>query len=126
MRNNVQTYATEGLVWKTKLHSDFNEPLSQTPTSQPNIRRGRHVSVILLCEVRSVIRHALTICNVNQQMYTFQINVLIQFLASSTCFENHVSIIGKAFGICSFVWYVFNTEITITLYKISKYNMLSS
>ena len=33
------------------------------------------------------------LCNVNQQMHTFQINVLIQFLVSSTCFEHHVFII---------------------------------
>jgi len=32
------------------------------------------------------------LCNINQQMHTFQINVLIQFLASSKCFEHHVFI----------------------------------
>jgi hypothetical protein len=31
------------------------------------------------------------LCNVNQQMRTFQINVLIQFLVSSTCSEHHVT-----------------------------------
>jgi len=59
-------------------------------------------------------------------MYTFQINVLIQFLASATCIEHHMHITGKASGTCSFVWYVFNTEITAKLYKISKYKTLSS
>jgi len=57
----VQIYAIEGLVWKTKLHSDLNETWSQTPTSLTNIRPGRRVSVILQCEVRSVIRQPLTI-----------------------------------------------------------------
>ena len=45
--------------------------------------------------------------NVNQQMYTLQINVLIQFLASSSCFDHHVFIIKKTICTCSFVWYVF-------------------
>ena len=49
------------------------------------------------------------LCNVNQHMHTFQINVLIQFLASSTCFEHHVFIIRKTIGTCSFVWYIFLT-----------------
>jgi len=35
------------------------------------------------------------LCNINQQMHTLQINVLIQFLASSTYFEHHVLIIRK-------------------------------
>jgi len=35
------------------------------------------------------------LCNVNQQMHTFQTNILIQFLVSSTCFEHHVFIIRK-------------------------------
>lgn len=57
----MQIYAIEGLIWKTKVHSDLNEPWSQTPTQLTNIRRGGRVSVILICEVRSVIRQALTI-----------------------------------------------------------------
>jgi hypothetical protein len=40
-------------------------------------------------------------------MHTFQINVLIQFLASSTRFEHHVFIIRKTICTCSFVWYMF-------------------
>jgi hypothetical protein len=36
--------------------------------------------------------------NVNQQMHTFEINVLIQFLVSSTCFEHHVFIISSLAG----------------------------
>jgi len=36
-------------------------------------------------------------------MYTFQINVLIQFLASSTCFKHHVLIIiRKTICTCGF------------------------
>ena len=42
------------------------------------------------------------LCNVNQQMHTFQINVLIQFLLSSTRFEHQVFIIRKAICTCSF------------------------
>jgi len=42
-------------------------------------------------------------------MHTFKINVLIQFLAYSTCFEHHVFIIRKTTCTCSFVWYVFRT-----------------
>jgi len=38
---------------------------------------------------------------VNQQMNTFQINVLNQLLASSTCFEHHVFIIRKT--ICMYM-----------------------
>jgi len=56
----VQIHATEGLVWKTKVHSDLNELWSQPPTSLTNIRRGGRVSVILKCEVRPVIRQGLT------------------------------------------------------------------
>ena len=48
----------------------------------------------------------LVLCNTNQQMHTFQINVLIQFLASSTCCEHRVFIIRKTICTCSFVWYV--------------------
>ena len=33
--------------------------------------------------------------NINLQMHTFQINVLIQSLVSSTCFKHHVFIIRK-------------------------------
>jgi len=40
-------------------------------------------------------------------MHTFQINVLIQFLVSSACFEHHVFIIRKTIFTCSFLWYVF-------------------
>jgi len=40
-------------------------------------------------------------------MHTFQINVLIQFLASSIRFEHHVIIIRKTICTCSFVRYVF-------------------
>jgi hypothetical protein len=29
------------------------------------------------------------LCNINQQIHTFQIKVLIQFLMSSTCLERH-------------------------------------
>ena len=36
------------------------------------------------------------LCNVKQQMHTFQINVLIQFFLSYTCFEHHVFITRKA------------------------------
>jgi hypothetical protein len=49
------------------------------------------------------------LCNVNQQMHTFEINVLIQLTASSTCFEHHVFIIRKTIFTCSFAWYVFHT-----------------
>jgi len=40
-------------------------------------------------------------------MYTLQINVLIQFLVPSTCFEHRVFIIWKTICTCSFLWYVF-------------------
>ena len=39
-------------------------------------------------------------------MHTFQINILIQFLASSTRFEHHLFIIRKTICTCSFVWYL--------------------
>jgi len=55
-----------------------------------------------------VPRILIQLCNVNQQMHTFQINALIQFLASSTCFEHHVFIIRKTVRTCSFVWVVFH------------------
>jgi len=42
------------------------------------------------------------LCNVNQPIHTFQINGLIQFLASSTCFEHHVFIIRKTICKCRF------------------------
>jgi len=42
-------------------------------------------------------------------MHNFQINVLIQFLASSTCFEHRVFIIRKTICTCSSVWYVCRT-----------------
>jgi len=51
-------------------------------------------------------------------MHTFDINVLIQFLASSACLEQHVFIIRKAICTCCFVWNVFHTEITIKLYNV--------
>jgi len=51
-------------------------------------------------------------------MHTFQINVLLEFLASSACFEHHVFIIRKTSCTCIFVWNVFHTEFTIKLYKV--------
>jgi len=36
-------------------------------------------------------------------MQTFQINVLIQFFMSSTCFKHHVFIIKKTICTCSFL-----------------------
>ena len=44
------------------------------------------------------------LCNVNQLMHAFQINGLIHFLASSTCFEHHV-FIRMTICTCSFVWF---------------------
>jgi len=41
-------------------------------------------------------------------MHTFQINVLIHFLESSTCFEHSVFIIRKTICTCSFLWSVFH------------------
>jgi hypothetical protein len=35
------------------------------------------------------------LCSTNQEMHTFQINVLIRFLMSSTCFEPHGCFITK-------------------------------
>jgi len=49
------------------------------------------------------------LCNINQQMQTFQINALIQFLASPTRFEHSVLVVRKTVCTCSFVWYVFHT-----------------
>ena len=51
---------------------------------------------------------AIQLCDVNQQMNTFQINGLIQFSASSKCFEHNVFIIRRTVCICSFVCYVFH------------------
>jgi hypothetical protein len=50
------------------------------------------------------------LCHVNQQIHTFKITVLIQFLVSSMCFENLVFIIRKTICTCSFLWYVSDTE----------------
>ena len=57
--------------------------------------------VFVLCIV-------IQLCNVNQQMHTFKINVLIQFLVSSTCFEHHVFIIRKTICTCGFYGEVFH------------------
>jgi hypothetical protein len=35
------------------------------------------------------------LCNVTNKMHTFQTNVLIQFLVSSTCFKHYMFIIRK-------------------------------
>jgi len=40
------------------------------------------------------------LCNVNKNMHTFQINVFIHFLSSSTCFEHNVFIIRKTICTC--------------------------
>ena len=40
-------------------------------------------------------------------MQTFQINVLIQFLVSSTRLEHHLFIIRRIICTCSFLWYFF-------------------
>jgi hypothetical protein len=90
------------------------------------------------------LTHQLQLCNVNRKMRTFKINVLIQFLATSTCFktsnvhhqEDHMYmqfcmvcfvwyVLYGMFCMVCFVWYVFHTEITIKLYKISKHEMLN-
>jgi len=44
----------------------------------------------------NILRHE------TNKMHTFLINVLIQFLLSSTCFEHHVFIIRKSNCTCSF------------------------
>jgi hypothetical protein len=49
------------------------------------------------------------LCNVNAQMHTFQINVLIQSLVSSACFKHRVFIIRKTICISIFLWYVLLT-----------------
>jgi len=56
-----------------------------------------------------VPRIVIQLCNVNQQTHTCQINVLIQFLVSSTSFEHQVSTIRKTISTCSFydVFYTF-------------------
>jgi len=46
-------------------------------------------------------------CNVNQQMHTFQINVVIQFLVSSSYFEHHVFVVRKTIYTCGFYGKVF-------------------
>jgi hypothetical protein len=54
---------------------------------------------------------------VYQEMRTFQINVLIQFLASSTCLEHHVFVIREATCTCSlydivlYIIYIYITAI---------------
>jgi hypothetical protein len=48
-------------------------------------------------------------------MHTFHINVFIQFLASSTCFEHNVFIIRKTISMNSFAWYVFTLHASINL-----------
>jgi hypothetical protein len=59
--------------------------------------------------------------NTKKKLHTFL--VLIQFLLSSVCFENHVFIIRKSICTCGFVWYVFHAEsykplILISVWKI--------
>jgi len=43
-------------------------------------------------------------------MHTFQINAVIRFLTSSTCFEPHDSSSGRPFVHAGFVWYVFHAR----------------
>ena len=47
------------------------------------------------------------LCNVNQKMHTFQIIVLIQFLMTSTSFEQYVLIIRKIICTCRFYGMLF-------------------
>jgi hypothetical protein len=56
------------------------------------VRSGFALNQDRMRQVASVM-----LCNVNQQMHTFQINVLIQFLVSSTFFEHHCSSSGRPF-----------------------------
>ena len=51
----------------------------------------------------------------NNKMHNFQINVLIQILVSSTCFEHHVLIIRMTICTCSYFGCVFHAKITISL-----------
>ena len=60
-------------------------------------------------------------------MHTFQINVLILFLLSSTCFEHQVFIVRKTICTCRFYMECFYCWIyKKKLYKISKFKMLGS
>ena len=97
--------------------------------SFPKIRSTKHQNTGVLWDVnrcsvkklsnkkcRSVINFmffvpciVIQLCNVNQQMRTFQIGVLIQFLASCVCFKHCVFIIRKNICTYSFVWYVYHT-----------------
>jgi len=58
-----------------------------------------------------VLRIVIQLRNANQQMNTFQINVLIQFLVSSTCFEHHVLIFRVTICTSNFVCYVLYIDI---------------
>ena len=51
--------------------------------------------------IEYIMTHGPLNVKVNQQMHTFQINVLIQLLASYTCFEHHVFIIRN--NICMYM-----------------------
>jgi len=49
-------------------------------------------------------------------MHTLQINVLIQLLVSSTCYEHHEFIIRKTILHTHLIRYAFHAEITIKGY----------
>jgi len=67
--------------------------------SVKKLKMDKSNSVGLCFFVPSIV---MQLCNVNRQMRAFQINVLMQFVLSSTCFEHHVFIIRKAICTCSF------------------------
>ena len=67
------------------------------------------ISTALSQLLRKYLKIFWQLCNVSQLMHAFQINGLIHFLVSSTCFVHHLFIIEKNICVCIFVWFVFNT-----------------
>jgi len=52
--------------------------------------------VVQLCNIKQI-----QVCDVNQQKYALQINVLIQFFLSSTCLEHLTFIVRKTIQYCT-------------------------
>jgi len=93
-KQGVRTLMTKSLVWKCG--------------GKQKVHWG-NTNVFLKNFMLFVPCIVIQLCNTNQQMHTLQINILIQFLVYSTCFEHHLFIIRKTICTCSFVWYVFHT-----------------
>jgi len=100
--NNKEEIETTCTVqqWKKK-----NQNISYTSYSHHIHSHNIQTGLFFPCFLQGALWY--NYATYTNQMHTFQINILIQFLTSSTYFEPHGFILNKTVTSAVFVWYVY-------------------